>query len=114
AHRGPDDFGRQIIGAVGLAHTRLSIVDPTPAGHQPMAHPGGRWWITYNGEIFNHLELRAELPGVTFQGGSDTETLVHAWARWDEGAIPRSNGLFAYAVLDRDRGRLLLVRDRFG
>src|SRR5437879_5275587 len=91
AHRGPDDQGLEVVGSVGLGHTRLSIVDPTPAGHQPMADPSGRWWLTYNGEIFNHLDLRAELRG-SFRGGSDTETLVHALARWDEEAIPRCNG----------------------
>nr|MDQ3935256.1 asparagine synthase (glutamine-hydrolyzing) [Actinomycetota bacterium] len=114
AHRGPDDSGIAVEGAVGLVHRRLAIVDPSPAGRQPMSDAGGRWLLTYNGETFNHLALRAELPGVEWRGGSDTETLVEALARWDAGAIERCNGLFAYAALDRERGRLLLVRDRFG
>jgi asparagine synthase (glutamine-hydrolysing) len=97
-----------------LVHRRLSIVDPSPAGHAPMRHPGGGWWLTYNGEVFNHLDLRAELPGVAWRGGSDTETLLHALAAWGEGAIARCNGLYAYAALDLERRRLLLVRDRFG
>ncbi len=61
-HRGPDDAGIAITEGVGLVHARLSIVDPSPAGHQPMADPSGRVWLTYNGEVFNHLELRDELP----------------------------------------------------
>lgn len=114
AHRGPDGTGVAVEGSVGLAHARLAIVDPTPAGAQPMAHPGGRWHISYNGEVFNHLELRTQLPGTPWRGGSDTETVLHALAEWGEDAIPRCNGLYAYAALDVERGRLLLVRDRFG
>jgi asparagine synthase (glutamine-hydrolysing) len=113
-HRGPDDAGIEVVGSVGLVHRRLAIVDPTPAGHAPMPDTRGRWWLTYNGEVFNHLELRAELGDVAWRGGSDTETLVEALAHWGEDAIPRCNGLFAYAALDLDRRRLLLVRDRFG
>jgi asparagine synthase (glutamine-hydrolysing) len=114
AHRGPDDRGIEVIGTVGLVHTRLSIVDPSPAGHQPMRHPDGGWWVTYNGETFNHLELRRELPATSWRGGSDTETLLHALAAWGEDAVARCNGLYAYAALDTARRRLLLVRDRFG
>jgi asparagine synthase (glutamine-hydrolysing) len=114
AHRGPDDRDVAVAGSVGLVHRRLSIVDPSPAGHQPMADPAGRWWLTYNGEVFNHLELRRELGDVAWRGGSDTETLVHALATWGEDAVPRCNGLFAFAALDAQRRRLLLVRDRWG
>ncbi|HVE67624.1 MAG TPA: asparagine synthase (glutamine-hydrolyzing) [Solirubrobacteraceae bacterium] len=113
-HRGPDDVGVEVAGRVGLVHRRLSIVDPTPAGHQPMELDGGRWWLTYNGEVFNHLELRAALGARPWRGGTDTETLLHALDAWGEDAIARCNGLYAFAALDRDRGRLLLVRDRFG
>jgi asparagine synthase (glutamine-hydrolysing) len=113
-HRGPDDSGILIDGSVGLVHTRLAIVDPSPLGHQPMEHPDGRWALTYNGEIFNHLDLRAALGSARFRGNSDTETLLESLAAWEESAIARCNGLFAYAALDRDRRRLLLVRDRFG
>ena len=112
-HRGPDDHGVEIIGSVGLAHTRLAIVDPSPVGHQPMRSADGRWWITYNGEAFNHLELRPELA-VAWRGGSDTETVVEALAAWGADAVPRLNGLYAFAALDTERRRLLLVRDRFG
>jgi asparagine synthase (glutamine-hydrolysing) len=114
AHRGPDDAGVEVVGQVGLVHRRLSIVDPSPAGHQPMALDGGGWWLTYNGEVFNHLELRAELGDRGWRGGTDTETLLHALDAWGDEAIARCNGLYAFAALDRDRQRLLLVRDRFG
>jgi asparagine synthase (glutamine-hydrolysing) len=112
-HRGPDDHGIEVVGNAGLVSTRLSIVDPSPAGHEPMSL-GDRWWLTYNGEVFNHLELRAQLGDRDWRGGSDTETLLHALAAWDEEAIPRCNGLYAFAALDLTRRRLLLVRDRFG
>lgn len=114
AHRGPDDHGIEVAGQVGLVHTRLSIVDPSPAGHQPMELGGGRWWLTYNGEIFNHLELRAELGPGEWRGGSDTETLLRALDAWGEDAIPRANGLYAFAALHTAQRRVLLVRDRFG
>jgi asparagine synthase (glutamine-hydrolysing) len=113
-HRGPDDSGIEICGQVGFVHTRLAIVDPSPAGHQPMRSPGGRLLITYNGEIYNHAELRTQLPPAPYCSGTDTETLLHALETWGEEAIPRCNGLWAYAVLDERAGRVLLVRDRFG
>src|SRR5947208_512666 len=92
-HRGPDDCGIEVVGTVGLVHTRLSIVDPSPAGHAPMPGPGRRWWLTYNGEVFNHLELRERIGGGSWHGGSDTETLVRALDRWGEDAVPQCNGL---------------------
>lgn len=113
-HRGPDDVGTEIVDTVGLVHRRLSIVDPTPAGHQPMRHRSGRWWITYNGEVFNHLELRSELGDVPWRSGTDTETLLEALSQWGEAAIDRCNGLFAYAAIDLENRRLIVVRDRFG
>ena len=114
SHRGPDDFGVEIVGQVGLVHTRLSIVDPSPAGHQPMRDPEGRWWLTYNGEVFNHESLRRALPGVQWRSHTDTETVLHSLRAWDQDAVPRFNGLFAFAALDTAAQRLLLVRDRFG
>jgi asparagine synthase (glutamine-hydrolysing) len=114
SHRGPDDVGVEVVGQVGLVHTRLSIVDPSPAGHQPMCDQEGRWWLTYNGEVFNHASLRRQLPGVQWRSHSDTETVLHGLRVWDEGAVPRFNGLFAFAALDTAAERLLLVRDRFG
>jgi asparagine synthase (glutamine-hydrolysing) len=114
AHRGPDDRGIEVVDSVGLVHTRLSIVDPSPAGHQPMRHPAADLWVTYNGEIFNHAELRSALPPASYRSGTDTETLLHALGVWGDGAIERCNGLFAFAALDLPRRRLMLVRDRFG
>jgi asparagine synthase (glutamine-hydrolysing) len=113
-HRGPDASGLVIEGNVGLVHTRLAIIDPTPRGEQPMRHPGGRWLLSYNGEVFNHLELRGLIGDAGFEGGCDTETVLRSLAKWGEAAVPRFNGLFAFAALDLDAHRLLLVRDRFG
>lgn len=113
-HRGPDDHGIEVSGQVGFVQTRLAIVDPTAAGHQPMADPSGRWLLTYNGEIFNHLELRDGLPPIPYRGHSDTETLLHALAHWGEDAMTHLNGQFAFAAFDRKGRRLLLVRDHFG
>jgi asparagine synthase (glutamine-hydrolysing) len=114
SHRGPDDFGIEVVGRVGLVHTRLSIVDPSPAGHQPMSDGERRWWLTYNGEVFNHQSLRRQLAGVAWRSHTDTETVLQALSVWGEQALPRFNGLFAFAALDAARGRLLLARDRFG
>ena len=114
AHRGPDDQGIEVQGNVGLVNRRLAIVDPTAAGHQPMRHPDGRWSLTYNGEVFNHLELRRELEPARWRGHTDTESVLEAIARWDERALPRFNGLFGLAALDTQRRRLLLARDRWG
>ena len=113
-HRGPDDSGIEIRGSVGLVHRRLSIVDPSPAGHQPMRGPAGRLWVTYNGEVFNHAELREQLQPANWAGSSDTETLLHAHETWGDAAVGRLNGLFAYALLDEPRRQVVLVRDRFG
>ena len=114
AHRGPDASGVAVAGNVGLVHTRLAIVDPSERGAQPMRDSAGRWLLSYNGEVFNHRELRGQLGEERFAGGSDTETVVRSLARWGEEAVPRFNGLFAFAAVDLERNRLLLVRDRFG
>ena len=114
SHRGPDDSGIAIVENVGLVHTRLSIIDLSPRGHQPMGHPDGRWLLSYNGEIYNHLDLRRELDTTAFKGDSDTETLLHALARHGTDVIPRLTGQFAFAALDREHKRLILCRDRNG
>jgi asparagine synthase (glutamine-hydrolysing) len=114
SHRGPDDVGVEVVGQVGLVHTRLSIVDPSPAGHQPMRDTEGRWWLTYNGEVFNHQALRQQLPVVDWRSRTDTETVLRSLSAWSEEAVPRFNGLFAFAALDTARKQLLLARDRFG
>jgi asparagine synthase (glutamine-hydrolysing) len=118
AHRGPDGEGitRLAIGAhnLTLGHRRLAIVDLSPSGAQPMETPCGRFSITFNGEIYNHQDLRKELPGISFRGHSDTETLLHHVARHGITAARACNGIFAFALVDREAGRLFLVRDPFG
>lgn len=118
-HRGPDDEGiwadeRQ---GIALGHRRLSIIDLSPAGHQPMLSPSGRFVLTYNGEIYNHVELRDSLErrGVRFRGSSDTEVLAAGLDVWGlQGTVTRSDGMFAFGVWDRRNRSLSLVRDRFG
>lgn len=120
AHRGPDDFGTWHDHDAGLylAFRRLSIVDLSAAGHQPMASANGRFIIVYNGEIYNHLELRSQLEtdvSTDWRGTSDTETLLAAIEFWGlEEALNRCNGMFAFALWDRERRVLALARDRFG
>ena len=121
AHRGPDDAGawRDSTARVALGHRRLSIIDLSPAGHQPMTSPSGRWTVAYNGEIYNHLDLRRELAAAekapAWRGHSDTETLLAAVEVWGvEGAVGRSVGMFAFALWDKAERRLTLCRDRFG
>ncbi|MGH3824701.1 MAG: asparagine synthase (glutamine-hydrolyzing), partial [Pseudonocardiaceae bacterium] len=118
AHRGPDGTGRYTHGAGGgevhLGHQRLSIIDLSPTGAQPMV--SGGLALTYNGELYNAPELRAELiaAGVRFRGSSDTEVLLEAWRRWGTGCLPRLRGMFAFAVFDERTGELVLVRDQLG
>jgi asparagine synthase (glutamine-hydrolysing) len=116
AHRGPDGEGHWIEGPVGLGHRRLAIIDLTPAGHQPMISADHRYVVTYNGELYNYRELRAELEvaGFWFRSKSDTEVLLHALAHWGTAALARFNGMFAFALWDRKAKRLLLARDRYG
>jgi asparagine synthase (glutamine-hydrolysing) len=145
-HRGPDDEGYLVYSAVtglavpyagrdthgpsslsrletcrqpvncAIAHRRLSIIDLTAAGHQPMGSGDGRYWITYNGEIYNYIELRRELQalGVNFRSESDTEVLLAGFAAWGERLLPRLTGMFAFAVLDTRARTLTLARDHFG
>lgn len=111
--RGPDDEGIEIWENVGLVNRRLAIVDPSAAGRQPISDPRGRWTLSFNGEVYNHRELRRELDAAGWEGHSDSETLVRALSEWGEGAVRRSNGPMALAALDREGRRLLLARDRF-
>ncbi|HOW17996.1 MAG TPA: asparagine synthase (glutamine-hydrolyzing), partial [Phycisphaerae bacterium] len=133
AHRGPDDHGCLLYWRSGvrpardwrddlpdaeaaLVHRRLSIIDLTEAGRQPMGSADGRYYIVFNGEIYNYVELREELEGLghTFRSRSDTEVLLTACARWGTAALPRLVGMFAFAILDTRERRLLLARDFFG
>ncbi|MDP2830253.1 MAG: asparagine synthase (glutamine-hydrolyzing) [Sulfuricellaceae bacterium] len=117
AHRGPDDAGIWVDAAagIGLAHRRLSILDLSPAGHQPMISACGRYVIVFNGEIYNHLALRAALVTQVWRGHSDTETLLAAIAAWGiEAALTQCVGMFAFALWDRHERSLTLARDRLG
>lgn len=116
AHRGPDGEGHHIDGSLGLGHRRLAIIDLSPAGHQPMLTPDGRFVLSYNGELYNFLELRAELEalGHRFRSRSDSEVVLLALAQWGVTALSRFNGMFAFALWDRDEKTLLLARDRYG
>jgi asparagine synthase (glutamine-hydrolysing) len=116
AHRGPDGEGHWIEGNAGLGHRRLAIIDLSPAGHQPMISSDHRYVLSYNGEIYNYRELRAELEaaGYWFRSKTDTEVVLNALAHWGSDALLRFNGMFALAVLDRKESTLLLARDRYG
>lgn len=115
-HRGPDGEGHWIEGNVGLGHRRLSIIDLSEAGKQPMQTSDGRWLISYNGEIYNYRELRADLSakGYIFRSRTDTEVLLHVLAEWGARGLDRLNGMFAFALWDRKERRLMLARDRYG
>jgi asparagine synthase (glutamine-hydrolysing) len=115
SHRGPDASGVYASERVGLAHTRLSIID-LAGGAQPLANEDGQVVVTFNGEVFNYIELRAELvaAGHVFHTKSDTEVLVHGYEQWGDDFANRLIGQFAFAIHDRRRERVLLVRDRFG
>lgn len=114
-HRGPDAGGCHVDGFAALGHRRLSIID-VASGAQPMAGPGGDVQLVFNGEIYNFLELRAELEalGHGFSTRSDTEVVLRAWLQWGEAALGRLNGMFALALWDARQRSLLLARDRFG
>jgi asparagine synthase (glutamine-hydrolysing) len=130
-HRGPDDRGwltldrsgirtgvdpADLSGDLVLLHTRLAILDLSPAGRQPMSTPDGRFHLSFNGEIYNYLELRRTLEsrGHEFGSGTDTEVLLKAWAEWGPAALERLVGMFAFALADAERRVLVLARDQFG
>ena len=115
-HRGPDSHGVYVDSGVGLGHARLSIIDLSPTGHQPMSNEDGSLWITFNGEIFNYIELRRELEakGCRFRSTSDTETILHSYSEKGTDCVHDFNGDFGFALWDKRRDRLVLARDRMG
>lgn len=131
-YRGPDDSGYALFGKdteaplhdplsdeesmVALAHRRLSIVDLSSLGHQPMSYQDGRYWLTYNGEIYNYIEIREELKalGHQFVSQSDSEVILAAYAQWGADCLSRFNGMWAFAIYDREKKTVFLTRDRFG
>ena len=116
AHRGPDGEGHWIDGNVGIGHRRLAIIDLSPAGHQPMISVDHRYVLSFNGEIYNFRELRAELEaaGYWFRSKTDSEVVLHALAQWGTTALLKFNGMFALALWDCKARTLLLARDRYG
>lgn len=116
-HRGPDDVGYYVKENVGLAHRRLSIIDLSSAGHQPMSNEDGTIWIVYNGEIYNFQSLRRELEarGHAFKSHSDTEVIIHGYEEWGEaGCLQRLQGMFTFVLWDEKLRRLFIARDRLG
>jgi len=115
-HRGPDDNGLWFDGGVGLGHARLSILDLSPLGHQPMISRSGGWVMVFNGEVYNFREIRKDLEtlGHTFLGTGDSEVILEAFAEWGPGAVRRFVGMFAIALWSKADRRLYLLRDRLG
>ena len=114
-HRGPDDEGVYLHGASGMGHRRLSIID-LAGGHQPMSNEDESLWVVYNGEIYNHLELRADLAkrGHRYKTHSDTETILHLYEEFGEDCVTRLQGMFAFAIFNATTGETFLARDRLG
>jgi asparagine synthase (glutamine-hydrolysing) len=116
AHRGPDGAGIEIVGRCGLVHRRLSIIDLSDGGRQPMTTEDRRLWLSYNGEVYNYLELRADLEklGHRFRSASDAEVVLVAYRAWGDDAFARFNGMWSLAIYDSAERKLVLSRDRFG
>src|SRR5262249_20244038 len=116
ARRGPDDGGVHSLPGLALGHRRLSILDLSSAGHQPMVSGSGRYAVSFNGEIYNYADLRKELDldSSCLRSRTDTEILLAAWERWGEAALPRFVGQWAFAIYDKEARRLWLARDRVG
>ena len=117
-HRGPDGHGIYLNAdaSVGLGHRRLSFLDLSEAGKQPMTNEDGTLWVTYNGEVYNYIELRVELEGHghVFHSHTDTEVLLHGYEQWGAGMLNRLKGMFAFAIWDEKKKELFAARDRFG
>jgi asparagine synthase (glutamine-hydrolysing) len=116
AHRGPDDAGVHVDGPVGLGHRRLSIIDLSALGHQPMASADQRFWITFNGEIYNFLSLRKDLAamGYAFKSQCDTEVILYLYQEYGTACVDHLRGMFAFAIWDKKQKTLFMARDRIG
>lgn len=118
AHRGPDGAGLWVSpdGSAALGHRRLALVDLSESGRQPMGNENGKLWLTFNGEIYNHRDLRADLEnrGHRFSSATDSEVLLHGFEEWGRAVLDRVKGMFAFAIYDNEAGSLFLARDRFG
>ncbi|MBM3212277.1 asparagine synthetase B, partial [Candidatus Poribacteria bacterium] len=115
-YRGPDDEGYFFDNNLALGHRRLSIIDLSSAGHQPMSDDNKSIWIVYNGEVYNFVELRNELinKGYSFKTGTDTEVIIKAYQEWGDDCLNKLDGMFAFAIWDQKKKRLFCARDRFG
>lgn len=115
-HRGPDDEGIYVDEEVSLGHLRLSIIDLSENGHQPMSDRQDKFFIIYNGEVYNFQALREELEllGYSFKSNTDTEVILYSYMQWKERCLEKFNGMFAFAVYDSESKRLFLARDRMG
>jgi len=114
-HRGPDDNGVFLENNIGLGHLRLSIIDLSTDGHQPMFSEDNRFVISFNGEIYNFIELKKELSSnFSFRTKTDTEVLINAYRYWGKNCLDHFNGMFAFAMFDRKEKLLFIARDRFG
>lgn len=115
-HRGPDGEGQYCFNNVALGHRRLAIIDRSSSGHQPMSYQNDQFVMTYNGEIYNYIELRKELKekGYPFHSHTDTEVILAAYAEWGDACVNRFNGMWAFAILDKTRQTVFCSRDRFG
>jgi asparagine synthase (glutamine-hydrolysing) len=114
AHRGPDDEGIFSDSGISLGHRRLSIIDLSVAGHQPMYYDNDRYVIVYNGELYNFREIKNELKEISFHTNSDTEVILAAFAKWGEKCLDHFNGMFAFAIYDKTKQELFIARDRLG
>ena len=116
SHRGPDGFGLYLNDKIGLAHRRLSILDLSENGAQPFASPDGRYQVTFNGEIFNYLDLRPELEkdGIKVRSNSDTEVLLYLYIKYGSEMLDKLNGMFSFAIWDNQEQSLFIARDRLG
>lgn len=115
-HRGPDDEGTYFDDFIGLGHRRLSIIDLSKAGHQPMSDDSERYWIVFNGEVYNYLEIREELleKGYIFHSNTDSEVILKSYIEWGVDCLQKFNGMWAFAIWDNEKKELFCARDRFG